>query len=174
MHPLELSAGSLQRALDLTCRFIQEEIDTLENQPSADIEGAEELARTFVEPPPQTGGSLEEVLERLRPAIRKTFNTAGPGYLAFIPGGGIMSAAIADFIATSTNRYVGVRAPSPALAQIEETAVGLERNDIRLVRFVILWVPASRRLVETKADGLHSDHTHPRIAESSASTSSFG
>lgn len=123
MHPLELSAESLQRALDLTCRFIQEEIDTLEHQPSADVEDAEELARTFVEPPPQTGESLEGVLERLRPAIRKTFNTAGPGYLAFIPGGGIMSAAIADFIATSTNRYVGVRAPSPALAQIEETAI---------------------------------------------------
>ena len=34
-----------------------------------------------------------------------------------------MSAAIADFIATSTNRYVGVRPPAPALAQIEETAI---------------------------------------------------
>ena len=34
-----------------------------------------------------------------------------------------MSAAIADFIAASTNRYVGVRPPAPALAQIEETAI---------------------------------------------------
>ncbi len=123
MHALELSSESLQKALDLTTRFVREEIDSLEHQPSADVLGAEELARTFVEPLPGDPQSLETVLARLRPAIRKTFNTAGPGYLAFIPGGGIMSAAIADFIATSTNRYVGVRPPAPALAQIEETAI---------------------------------------------------
>ena len=123
MPPLELSAEPLRRALDLATRFVREEIDSLEEQPSADVEGAEDLARTFVEPLPTGPRSLESILARLRPAIRKSFNTAGPGYLAFIPGGGIMSAAIADFIAASTNRYVGVRPPAPALAQIEETAI---------------------------------------------------
>lgn len=123
MHPLELSSDSLREALDLMTRFVREEVDSLESQPSADVAGAEDLARTFVESPPSGPQTLEAILERLRPAIRKTFNTAGPGYLAFIPGGGIMSAAIADFIATSTNRYVGVRPPAPALAQIEETAI---------------------------------------------------
>ena len=121
MHPLEPSSDSLREALDLMTRFVREEVDSLESQPSADVAGAEDLARTFVESPPSGPQTLEAILERLRPAIRKTFNTAGPGYLAFIPGGGIMSAAIADFIATSTNRYVGVRPPAPALAQIEET-----------------------------------------------------
>lgn len=123
MHPLELTAESLQNALDLTTRFVREEVDSLEGQPSADVAGAEELARTFVEGVPESGQSLDRILERLRPAIRKSFNTAGPGYLAFIPGGGIMSAALADFIAASTNRYVGVRPPAPALAQIEATAI---------------------------------------------------
>jgi aromatic-L-amino-acid decarboxylase len=123
MHPLELTSESLQRALDLATRFVREEIDSLDSQPSADVESAEELARTFVETLPASPRSLEAILERLRPAVRKSFNTAGPGYLAFIPGGGIMSAAIADFIAASTNRYVGVRPPAPALAQIEETAI---------------------------------------------------
>ncbi|MBK5255612.1 MAG: aminotransferase class V-fold PLP-dependent enzyme [Vicinamibacteria bacterium] len=123
MHPLELTSESLQKALDLTSRFVREEIDSLEEQPSADVEGAEELARTFAETLPTNPKPLEAILDRLRPAIRKSFNTAGPGYLAFIPGGGIMSAALADFIAASTNRYVGVRPPAPALSQIEETAI---------------------------------------------------
>ena len=123
MHPLELTSESLQSAMDLATRFVRDEIDSLDSLASADVEGAEELARTFVEDLPASAGSLETILERLRPAIRKSFNTAGPGYLAFIPGGGIMSAAIADFIAASTNRYVGVRPPAPALAQIEETAI---------------------------------------------------
>lgn len=123
MPPLELTSEALQRALDLTTRFVREEIDSLEEQPSSDVAGAEDLARTFVEPLPAHPRPLEAILERLRPAIRKSFNTAGPGYLAFIPGGGIMSAALADFIASSANRYVGVRPPAPALAQIEETAI---------------------------------------------------
>ncbi len=124
MHPLELSAESLQKAIESAARFVREEIDSLDTQPSADVDGAEELARTFLEEPPGGPQPLEAILARLRPAIRKSFNTAGPGYLAFIPGGGIMSAAIAEFIAASANRYVGVRAPAPALAQIEETAIG--------------------------------------------------
>jgi len=123
MHPLELTSEPLRRALELAARFASEEIDSLDSQPSADVLGAEDLARTFVEELPTAPRSLEAILERLRPAIRKSFNTAGPGYLAFIPGGGIPSAAIADLIATSTNRYVGVRPPAPALAQIEETAI---------------------------------------------------
>ena len=123
MHPLELTGEALQKALETTARFVREEIDSLEIQPSANVQGAEELANEFKEPLPSDPRSLDAVLERLRPAIRKSFNTAGPGYLAFIPGGGIPSAALADFIATSTNRYVGVRPPAPALAQIEETAI---------------------------------------------------
>lgn len=123
MFPLELKADALEEALRLTARFVQEEVDSLGDQPSADVEGAEDLAQTFVEGAPEGPHSLPAILERLRPAIRKSFNTAGPGYLAFIPGGGIMAAALADFIAVSANRYVGVRPPAPALAQIEETAI---------------------------------------------------
>ena len=123
MYPLELTSDSLQEALDLTSRFIREEVDSLGEQLSADLDDAEELASQFVEEAPDNPHTLKDILLRLRPAIRKSFNTAGPGYLGFIPGGGIMSAALAEFIAASTNRYVGVRAPAPALAQIEETAI---------------------------------------------------
>ena len=123
MFPLELTAESLEEALRLTTRFVRDEVDSLAEQPSADVLGAEDLARTFIEALPEGPHALPEVLDRLRPATRKSFNPAGPGYLAFFPGGGIMAAAIADFIAVSANRYVGVRPPAPALAQIEETAI---------------------------------------------------
>ncbi len=80
------------------------------------------MRASFREPVPQEGTSLAALLERLRPAIAKTYNTAGPGYLAYIPGGGVYAAALAELVAAATNRYVGVTAPAPALAQIEETA----------------------------------------------------
>ena len=74
---------------------------------------------------PRQAALSRGLLERLGPAIAKSYNTAGPGYLAYIPGGGVYASALADFIATATNRYVGVTAAAPALAQIEETAVAL-------------------------------------------------
>ena len=55
--------------------------------------------------------------------VPRSFNAAGPGYLAYVPGGGIIHAAIADFIADAINRYVGVFAAAPALAQIEANIV---------------------------------------------------
>ncbi|MEO5760699.1 MAG: hypothetical protein ABIR28_00155, partial [Vicinamibacteria bacterium] len=73
MHPLELTTDALQHALDLTSRFVREEIDSLDRQPAADVDMAEELAQTFVEPLPRNPNTLESLLERLRPAIRKTF-----------------------------------------------------------------------------------------------------
>ncbi len=55
--------------------------------------------------------------------VPRSFNAAGPGYLAYVPGGGIIHADIADFIADAINRYVGVFAAAPALAQIEANVV---------------------------------------------------
>ena len=63
---------------------------------------------------------LDLLFERLVP---KTFNTAGPGYLAYIPGGGLFHSAVADFIAASINRYVGVWLPAPGLVQLEVNVI---------------------------------------------------
>ena len=98
-------------------------VESLPRQPSADVEGAAELARSFVEAAPEEGRSLETLLARLAPAIAKSYNAAGPGYLAYIPGGGLYASALADFIACAVNRYVGVAQAAPVLARIEETAV---------------------------------------------------
>ena len=53
----------------------------------------------------------------------RSFNTAGPGYLAYIPGGGVFDSALAAWIADSVNRYVGVFAAAPVLAQLEANVV---------------------------------------------------
>ena len=113
----------LREWIDRCADLVVEHIGSLPEQPSWDVEGADDLARAYTGRAPETGSSIENVLERLRPAVAKSFNTAGPGYLAFIPGGGIPAAALADFIACSVNRYVGVSAAAPVLAQIEATTV---------------------------------------------------
>src|SRR5437764_6367277 len=123
-YPLEPDADEMRRLVDEAARRIIEHIASLPSQPAANVEDATEFARTLVEPLPKRGESFEKLLDFLfDEAIPRSFNTPGPGYLAFIPGGGIFPAAVADFIATAVNRYVGVFAAAPALAQLEANVV---------------------------------------------------
>lgn len=101
--------------------YVLAHLRTLDDQPSFDLDRVDEVRASFREPVPEAGRPLEALLERLSPAIAKSYNTPGPGYLAYIPGGGVYAAALADFVATAVNRYVGVSQAAPALSQIEET-----------------------------------------------------
>ena len=46
-------------------------------------------------------------------------HVVGPGYLAYIPGGGLYPAGLADLIACVVDRYTGVRLAAPALVQLK-------------------------------------------------------
>ena len=121
---LELSGPDLARLIDAARDRILAHIASLPGQPSADVAGGLALARSLEEPLPREGRPYEELLDLLFSRVIPTsFNTAGPGYLAYIPGGGLPHAAVADLIADATNRYVGVFAAAPGLAQIEANVV---------------------------------------------------
>lgn len=122
-YPLEPSLAELDALTAACVAFVRDHLRTLPEQPAADAEAAEAIRREFREDVPEAGRPIGDVLARLGPAIARSFNTAGPGYFAFIPGGGIPTAALADYVALSTNRYVGVSKAAPALAEIEATAV---------------------------------------------------
>ena len=121
--PLEPDLHEMEALTEACVAFVRGHVASLPEQPSVDLEGAEALRLSFVEPAPERGRPLAEILDRLGPAVAKSFNTAGPGYMAFIPGGGLYAAALADYVACAVNRYVGVVRAAPVLAQIEDTAV---------------------------------------------------
>jgi aromatic-L-amino-acid decarboxylase len=121
---LELSSEALRSLIEAATERIVNHIATLPRQPASSTEGGLELARSLVEPLPETGRPPEELLDLLfERVIPRSFNAAGPGYLAYIPGGGIPHSAVADLIADSVNRYVGVFAAAPGLAQLEGNVV---------------------------------------------------
>ena len=114
----------MRRLVDEAMRRITAHIESLPQQPSWNIEGAAEYARTLIEPLPHRGVAYETLLDRLfNDYVPRSFNAPGPGYLAYIPGGGIFYSAIADLIADSVNRYVGVFAAAPALVQLEANVI---------------------------------------------------
>lgn len=121
---LELQGEAFAALVDAATRRIVEYLAALPTQPSADNRDAAGLARSLRETLPERGAPVEALLEHLfATVIPHGFNTAGPGYLAYIPGGGLPQSAVADLIADATNRYVGVFAAAPGLAQIEANVV---------------------------------------------------
>src|SRR5881409_599313 len=121
---LELSPEAMRAMVRQAMERIVPFVESLPRQPAADVSGALELARSLAEPLPQAPTPLPELLDLLfRDLLPKSFNAAGPGYLAYIPGGGIFHAAVADLIADAVNRYVGVFAPAPLLVQLEANVV---------------------------------------------------
>src|SRR5262249_22630138 len=60
--------------------------------------------------------------------IPRSFTTAGPGYLAYIPGGGVFTAAIADLVSDATNRFTGIWRAAPALVQLESNVLDWFRD----------------------------------------------
>ncbi|MEU6142763.1 aminotransferase class V-fold PLP-dependent enzyme [Streptomyces sp. NPDC047081] len=82
-----------------------------------------ELVESFLAPPPARGGDLKALLARLDEAADCALETAGPGHLAYIPGSGLYTAALAEFYNRAVNRYGGLASVAPALAALEESVI---------------------------------------------------
>jgi aromatic-L-amino-acid decarboxylase len=121
---LELSGLELRQLVGAALDRLAPYVDGLAAMPAGDTAGAAELARALAEPMPETPAPLAALLDLLfDQAIPKSYNAAGPGYLAYIPGGGLPHSAVADLVAGVVNRYVGVNAAAPALVQLETNVV---------------------------------------------------
>src|SRR6185436_13053871 len=117
---LELSPERMRALGEQVLERVVQHLASLDRQPACGDTAAQELCRSLRAGPPEHGAELEALLAPLfEQWVGRSFNTAGPGYLAFIPGGGLFASALADFIADATNRYTGVWQAAPALVQLE-------------------------------------------------------
>jgi aromatic-L-amino-acid/L-tryptophan decarboxylase len=126
---LEFSADDMHAMAAAVVARCVDHIARAGQQPSCGDVDAAALCRSMVEPAPDKGVALEPLLDSLfRDWIPRSFTTIGPGYLAFIPGGGVYPAALADFIANTTNRFTGIWQAAPALVQLEANALDWLRD----------------------------------------------
>jgi aromatic-L-amino-acid decarboxylase len=126
---LEFTPDEMRAMADAVVDRAIAHIASLGDQPARGELCAEAECRSMREPPPDEGAALETLLDRLfDDYVPRSFNSAGPGYLAFIPGGGIFTAALADFIADTTNRYTGVWQAAPMLVQLEANVLDWFRD----------------------------------------------
>ena len=123
-NDLEPSADNMRAMVHASLERIITHLSEL--QQSAPVQyGGEALATSLRDYTiPEVGKGIEAALSILfDEALETTFNTAHPGYLAYIPGGGIFTSALADLISSSINRYVGVFAAAPGLVQLEQNVI---------------------------------------------------
>ena len=90
---LEFSEQQMRDAVGSAMDRISHLVNTIEEQ---DLDRSDEadmqLIRSAVQPLPESGQSLDSLLDWLFGDARiKSLNTASPGFMAYVPGGGIFS-----------------------------------------------------------------------------------
>ena len=117
----QMGGDVLERVID--------HIASLPSQPAMGDVHAEALCRAMREAAPEEETTLDAVLDPLfRDYVPRSFTAPGPGYLAFIPAGGVFPAALADLISNGVNRYTGVCMAAPALLQLEANVLNWLRD----------------------------------------------
>lgn len=121
---LEFTPEQMRAMGDAVLGRVVEHLARIREQPVRGDVDAAALCRALREGVPEQGAALDPLLDSLfQEWIPRSFNTASPGYLAFIPGGGVFPATLADLIANGANRYTGVWLAAPALVQLESNVL---------------------------------------------------
>jgi aromatic-L-amino-acid decarboxylase len=169
-----------EAALDHVVSFLE----GLETAPADNSERGVAVAERLRAAPPELGGSFDDALEEFRQASAHTFEFAGPGYLAYIPGGGLFASAIADLLTLGTNRFVNLWVPAPGVVQIEQNVVrwlcdlfgypdearGILTSGGSLANFSAVVTARHTRLGEDFLDGVYyvSAQSHASVTKAAA------
>jgi aromatic-L-amino-acid decarboxylase len=122
-YPLDPSPEQMremgQEALEYVVGFIQ----TRGDAPAHAFEGSVEAAEAHRASPPESGGEFEPLIELVDTIADHSSDNAGPGMLAYIPGGGLYASSLAEMLSTTIDRYVNLWGEAPVGAQIEYNVV---------------------------------------------------
>jgi aromatic-L-amino-acid decarboxylase len=180
-YPLEPDREQMRVIADQATRFVIDFISALPHAPAADLDGFEDAVRRIVGDVPEEGRPFAELVDQVGLGAAKAFNPASPGYLAFIPGGGLFAAAIADFMSLSVNRFVNLWSAAPVFAAMENDVVrwlcgmfgypsrarGILTSGGSMSNFSALVTARTAKLPENFLDGCIyvTDQTHASVAK---------
>ncbi len=122
-YPLDPSAEQMremgQAALDYVVEFLGKRPDAEAHR----FEHAAETAEEHRGSPPEVGGEFRPLLELVDTIAQNSADNAGPGFLAYIPGGGLYASSLAELLSTTIDRYVNLWRSAPVASQIEYNVV---------------------------------------------------
>jgi aromatic-L-amino-acid decarboxylase len=112
--PLEPDPDQMRAMGEATLGFVTRFIEDRATAPALDLDHPVR---------PLESNEFDALLAYIGDAAAKAADPAGPGYLAYIPGGGLYTAALADFLTAAVNRYTTVAALAPAFVEMEEGVI---------------------------------------------------
>ncbi|MGO1056586.1 pyridoxal phosphate-dependent decarboxylase family protein [Crossiella sp. CA198] len=115
---LDPSRAELAAMMVATTELTADFLAGLSAAPASRLTGAKPF-----DPPAEEPGEFAELLAVFREAAANAVDTAGPGYLAYFPAGGLISASIGEFLSTVVNRFTGVAATAPDLVALEDSVL---------------------------------------------------
>jgi aromatic-L-amino-acid decarboxylase len=82
-----------------------------------------ELVASLLSSPPEEGVGIERLLNVLDQAVDTGFDTSSPGFLSYIPTGGLYTSSLGSFLGAATNQYTGGSHASPGAVALEQSVV---------------------------------------------------
>jgi aromatic-L-amino-acid/L-tryptophan decarboxylase len=122
-YPLDPSPAQMREMGQAALEYVVGFIEQRPQAPAHAFDGAVEAAEAHREAPPEVGGEFEPLVELVDAIADNSSDNAGPGMLAYIPGGGLFAASLADLLSTTIDRYVNLWGEAPVGAQIEYNVV---------------------------------------------------
>lgn len=122
-YPFDPSPEDMRAMGEAAVEYVIGFLHGLEDAPAQNVEGALEAALRLKGAPPEEGGSFEDALAVFRDAASRALETAGPGYLPYIPGGGLYLSSLGQFLTMAVNRFPNLWEVAPGLAQIEQNVI---------------------------------------------------
>ena len=122
---LEWSTPEFKSVIEVVMDQIMTYLDGMDAHPVnlSDTTDPERL-REMIEPIPEVGTSIESLMHLIfEEGAVQSLNPTSPGFMGYVPGGGLLHAGLADLIANVLNRYVGVVAVAPVFAQMESNVI---------------------------------------------------
>ena len=122
----ELEESALERKMlfEKINDFSEQFVDTIKEQKAFHYDSHELMEGDLFFEINKKKNSLEDILGFFQERVLNTgLNAASGGHLGYIPGGGIYSSALGDYLAAITNRYAGVFYASPGAVRMEDALI---------------------------------------------------
>lgn len=121
--PFDPSPQQARRLVEEALALVTGHLEGLATRPvhgERPPDAAPELRRRLLDHRPGAAADLDEVVAELAEAVACGPETTSGGELAYVPGSGLLSAAVADLLAGALNRYTGLPGLAPAAVALEE------------------------------------------------------
>ena len=179
--PLELNGEQMQEMGQAAVDFITSFVDGLEASPANGLRADPHLREALLCGPEESASDFGVLLELFKAAASLAVETAGPRFVAYVPGGGLFASALAEFLARSVNRFTGHRDMAPELVAMEygvlrwlcrefgfpDTAGGVVTTGGSVATLSAIVAARSQRLGEDFANGTLyvTDYTHDCVGK---------